>query len=92
MEIIVSGRIPKVVKQIHPDIDFDQLKVYNTYIRMICNLNILANYNIKISELFNKLRSNFEKIHFLTGHIPNSHEFIVYIFFDPNITKSEIDD
>lgn len=92
LEIVVSGKIPKVVSCLHPEIDFTNIKVYNTYIRMICNLSILADYNIKLSELFNKLKENFEKIHFITGYVSNSHEFIMYIFFDTNITKFEIDD
>ena len=91
LETIITASVPKIVKNLHPDIDFDQLPLLKTYTRLVCRLDILGNYNIPVSELYNSLQRNFEKVYFSTGYVANSTEFIIYIFFEDSTTKTNID-
>lgn len=92
LELRMSSKINNKVKEIHPKIDFDALDVSKLYINMVWNLNLLADFDIKISDVFNKVIENYPKVAFMTGHVLNSSEFLCYIYFRPDIKKKEIDE
>ena len=91
LEICVSGQLNYDVKQLHPKIDFNTVETNKTYIKMIWNLNILADFDIKLSEIFEVLYKNYPLISFMTGKVLNAKEFMVYMYFQPNIQKTDID-
>lgn len=92
LEVRMSSKINPKVKELHPKIKFDELNTSKTYIKMIWNLNVLGDFDIKISEVFNKITTNYPKISFMTGHVVNATEFLCYIYFKPDIVKKEIDE
>lgn len=92
LDLRMSNRINNNVKELHPDINFDEIDVSKIYVKMIWNLNILGDYDIKISEVFNKITTNYPKIMFMTGHVVNTSEFLCYIYFRSDIKKKEIDE
>ena len=91
LETCLAAQVQDDVKQLHPNIDFSKLNVSKTFIKMIWNLSSIADYDIKLSEIFNTLIEKFPKIMFITGKILNSKEFMVYIYFYPDTKKLDID-
>jgi hypothetical protein len=80
------------VRALHPKINdlFDKIEVSNTFIQMIWNLGTLADYDVKLSSVFNQLYLNFENIAFITGTAVNSKEFLAYIYFTKNTTTDKL--
>ena len=91
LAVIMRKDIPQVIKDLHPKINFDQIDVNKSFIKMTWNMNILGDHNIKLSELINTLRTKFDKISFITGYLVNSTEFLAYIYFYPSVQKIDID-
>ena len=92
LDLRMSNRINSKVRELHPSINFDEIDVSKIYVKMIWNLNVLGDYDIKISEVFNKITQNYSKVTFMTGHVVNVSEFLCYIYFRPDIKKNEIDE
>lgn len=91
LETVLSKKINPDVIKLHPKIHFEKLMLSKTYVKMLINLNILADFNIKISDLANVVYKNFEKVAFFTGKVVNANEFLAYIYFTSEITNEEID-
>ena len=91
LEICVSGKLNSDVIALHPKINFDAVEINKTFIKMIWNLNTLADFDIKLSELFNVLYQNYPLISFITGKVLNTKEFMAYVYFQPNTQKADID-
>ena len=92
LETIISTKICDDIKILHPKIadELDKIEVSNTYIKMIWNLGVLGDFDIKLSSVFNELYKNFKNISFITGKPVNSKEFIAYIYFNKNTTTDEL--
>lgn len=90
LETCMSSGISDMVKKLHPNRNFD-VGVFKVFVKMIWNLNIIADYDIKLSTIFNTLIEKFPKICFVTGHVLNSKEFMCYIYFHPETSKIDID-
>lgn len=92
LETIISNDISQDVKAIHPKIKFGNLKVAKTYIKMVWNLSVIADFDIKLSEVYNVLYQKYPIISFITTIPVNHKEGLVYIYLNPHVTNSEIDE
>jgi hypothetical protein len=92
METVISYNISKDVKEMHPKIKdlFDKIEVSKTYIKMVWTLGTLADYDIPLSSVYNKLYESFEDIAFITGRPVNAKEYMVYMYFDKSITIEKL--
>ena len=90
LEINIRNGVCNEVKKLHPKISdlFDKISVAKSYIKMIWNLGTLADFDIKLSEVYETLYSNFEEIAFITGTPVNGKEYLVYVYFN-STTNSE---
>ena len=92
LDLRMSNNVNSKVKELHPKLNLDKLDLSKIYVRMVWNLNVLGDFDIKISEVFNKITTNYPKIMFMTGYVVNSSEFLCYIYFRSDIKKKEIDE
>ena len=90
MELAISKTVdPRVLNQ-HPDLHLDELEVNPYYITSIWNLTHIAQYNIHVTEVIERLMSNFNEIFFITGWILNATEFMAVIYFKPTVQLVQI--
>lgn len=92
LEMKMSNKINSKIIQLHDDIDFSLYSFSKLHIQLILNLNILGDFEIKLSEVFNKIIENYPKISFISGYVVNKSEFLTYIYFKPDTRKIEIDE
>lgn len=94
LETNIRTDINPAVKQLHPTIadKFDKLEVAKTYVKMIWNIGVLADYGIALSDVYNKLYENFEGIAFITGTPVNAKEYLVYMYFNKSVNNEQLND
>lgn len=91
IDVNIAYGIPDIVKQIHPNIsddEFNSVTINNTFLRVNLNLAKLADHEIDIVDLIEKLKT--DEIALMTGHITQHKEFMLYVFFYPNVQKLTI--
>ena len=91
LETVVSNNVNENIRLIHPTIDFKKLQLSKTCIKMVLELNTLANYDVKLSDVYDRLYKSFGCIAFITGTVINHNEFLAYIYFKANTPGIEID-
>lgn len=60
------------------------------YVFAILNLTRLADFNIHICDVIDKLMENYNEIAFITGYVLNRTQFGAYIYFKQNISQTRI--
>jgi hypothetical protein len=91
IDVNISFQVPELVYELHPKFTKEMFKkhpINNTFLRVSLNLSKLADHEIKITDLIRKLKS--EEILFITGHITQHNEFMLYVFFQANVQKITI--
>jgi hypothetical protein len=90
IQINLCGTLDKMIYEIHPKIDFDNIKPNGYYLKCVCSLVEISDYNIHIVDVISRLVTNFQEILFMTGTVLNSKEFMMYIIFKSNISFAQI--
>ena len=60
------------------------------YVFAVLDISKLADYNIHICDIIDKLMDNYTEIAFITGHILNKTQFGAYIYFKESISQIRI--
>jgi DNA-directed RNA polymerase beta' subunit len=92
LEIIITDKLPELIYKLHPNIPkekFDKLAISPKYLRITLDLAKIANYDIKLSHLIEKIYTDVTCL--ITGHITNKHELTLYVLFDQRLTQKQLD-
>lgn len=60
------------------------------YVFTVLDISKLADFNIHICDVFNKLMENYNEILFMTGTILNKTQFGAYVYFKENVSQLRI--
>ena len=89
----ICDRIEDKVLQIHsPSLrkTLQDTAVNYWYVFAIVDLSRLADFNIHVCDIIDKLMEKYSEIMFITGYILNHTQFGMYIYFNENVSQMRI--
>ena len=92
LEIIITDKLPELIYKLHPTIPkekFSKLNISPKYLRITLDLAKIANFDIKLSHLIEKIYTDVTCL--ITGHITSKHELTLYVLFDQRLTQKQLD-
>lgn len=90
IELMICGKIPKEILDLHPDINLEDQDVNQYYIKSTWNVGKISDYDIHVCDVMDAMVEHYEDILFITGYVLNSTEFMAYIYFKSNVTLDRI--
>lgn len=90
-EIVICNNVDKKVVEMYKDeLDFTQFDINPTMININIDVTKIAEYNIHVVDIINKLSKSYQQILFIAGYVLNANEVKLLVYFRSDITYDTI--
>ena len=90
-EIIICNSVDKTIVEMYKDeLDFTQFDINPMFISVNINVSKIAEYNIHITDIINKIVKSYPQILFIGSYVLNSSECKLLVYFRSDVTYDTI--